>query len=107
VARNLLLYFEFFLILAVSLLLVWPQIQKLRTVVNENVPRISVIGFSQTDIQILQKILAGDKYESIAVDCGLSINTMKHRAQKLFEKLQVTDRTTFVTKYANRGAFLS
>ena len=56
--------------------------------------------FTAADAEILKEILAGSKYEAIAQEKGLSISTLKKHIRKLFQRLQVSDRITFMSKYA-------
>ena len=62
--------------------------------------------FTDKDVQILEKILSGEKYDTIARETGLALSTLKKHIQKLFIKLQVSCRTSFMSLYANHRIIL-
>jgi DNA-binding CsgD family transcriptional regulator len=105
-ARNLLLCFEFSLLAAVSLLLAWPQIQKLRATQKESVLKLPTSEFKPRDVTILQRILEGKKYDAVANECAISVHTLKHEVRALFQKLKISDRTTFLSTYAGHTILL-
>lgn len=68
----------------------------------EDIPILHLIAteFSERDRIILQQILAGDKYESIAYEHGLALSSLKRIIHGLFVKLAVGDRVVFMSRYA-------
>ncbi|MDR2575282.1 MAG: LuxR C-terminal-related transcriptional regulator [Treponema sp.] len=62
--------------------------------------------FTDKDVSILKKILSGEKYDTIARDTGQSINTLKKHVRRLFNMLQVSDRTSFMSLYAKHQVIL-
>jgi hypothetical protein len=57
--------------------------------------------FSQRDAKMLQSILAGEKYESIATQHGISLSSVKKRVKVLYEHLNQPDRESFTSIYAD------
>jgi len=57
--------------------------------------------FTEKDVAILKKILAGHKYEAIAKEEGMVLSTFKKHTRRLFGILRVNDRITFMALYAN------
>jgi hypothetical protein len=56
---------------------------------------------SDTDRDILQRILNGEKYLSIFTDHNISESTFKHQVMpKLFHLIGVADRRAFMTRYS-------
>jgi DNA-binding CsgD family transcriptional regulator len=52
------------------------------------------------ELAILQRILAGDKYESIARDYGMAVSTLKRRIRSLYTVIGVLDRADFMVRYS-------
>jgi DNA-binding CsgD family transcriptional regulator len=57
--------------------------------------------FNQRDIEILQSILRGNKYECIAGEQDISLSSVKKRVRILFDYINLPDRASFVTLYAD------
>ena len=57
--------------------------------------------FTEKDVVILKKILAGHKYEAIAKEEGMFLSTFKKHTRRLFGILRVNDRISFMALYAN------
>lgn len=55
--------------------------------------------FSKRDRDILRSILAGDKYEKIALDNEISISYLKKRISFLYKKLGVNTQVDFLIKF--------
>ncbi|HEY8563306.1 MAG TPA: response regulator transcription factor [Pyrinomonadaceae bacterium] len=56
-----------------------------------------------TETRILQQIVAGKSNKEIAYDLNVSENTVKTHVKNVFEKLQVSDRTSAATLAIRRG----
>ena len=56
-----------------------------------------------TETRILQQIVAGKSNKEIAYDLNISENTVKTHVKNVFEKLQVSDRTSAATLAIKRG----
>src|SRR5215213_1817542 len=56
-----------------------------------------------TETRILQQIVAGKSNKEIAYDLEISENTVKTHVKNVFEKLQVSDRTSAATLAIKRG----
>jgi hypothetical protein len=57
--------------------------------------------FNQRDVELLQLVLKGEKYEYIASKQSLSLSSVKKRAKFLYDHLKTPDRTSFVNIYAD------
>ncbi len=56
-----------------------------------------------TETRVLQQIVAGKSNKEIAYDLNISENTVKTHVKNVFEKLQVSDRTSAATLAIKRG----
>ena len=56
-----------------------------------------------TETRVLQQIVAGKANKEIAYDLNISENTVKTHVKNVFEKLQVSDRTSAATLAIRRG----
>jgi DNA-binding NarL/FixJ family response regulator len=63
--------------------------------------------FTEKDVSILEKILSGKKYDTIAIETGLAVSTLKKHIRHLFRMLQVSDRTSFISLYAKHKVILA
>jgi hypothetical protein len=63
--------------------------------------RLSRNAFTGRDIQILQKILNGDKYEAVASEFGIGLSTLKKRLTFLFSLLEISDKAHFLEQFEN------
>lgn len=55
--------------------------------------------FNQRDVELLQLVLKGEKYEYIASEQSLSLSSVKKRTKFLYDHLKVSDRTSFMSIY--------
>jgi hypothetical protein len=55
--------------------------------------------FNRRDIALLRSVLAGEKYESIAQDQGISLSSVKKRVRFLYDHLNLPDRASFMNNY--------
>lgn len=86
----------------VGILLFLPEIQKMRAHEEEassEPPERSTILLSAEERAVAECMLKGDKYDRIAIDLNISVPTVKRRAKRLFERLQVTNREEFLDRY--------
>ena len=56
-------------------------------------------GISRCDVDLLEKVLKNKKYKEIASELHGNSGTVRNRLNKLYDILQVGDRTGFITKY--------
>lgn len=56
-----------------------------------------------TETRVLRQIVAGKSNKEIAYDLNISENTVKTHVKNVFEKLQVSDRTSAATLAIRRG----
>ena len=89
-----------FLLLFLVVIVLQPEIHTIRT--RRRVPILNLRPelFAEEDSIILQKVLVGGKYESIAKDLGMPISTMKRHISRMFDLLQVSDRVSFMSRYS-------
>jgi hypothetical protein len=59
--------------------------------------------FTGQDLLVLQNILLGKKYETIAVEQQIGLSTLKKRVASLFSLLEVADRGQFLKRYEKHG----
>jgi hypothetical protein len=67
--------------------------------VTEKELRLDRKHFTGRDLLILQTILAGGKYEAIAVEQQMGLSTLKKRVASLFSLLEVPDKAQFLKRY--------
>jgi DNA-binding CsgD family transcriptional regulator len=112
VASSLIYIFATLFLLGIGILLFLPELLKIRNLQKtsaipeikepqKEVLRFPLDQFTRRDMQILQGILRGEKYEKIGGECGMALITLKKHVKVLFEKLDVKDRTEFLLKYVN------
>ena len=63
--------------------------------------RLSRNTFTGQDIQILRKILNGEKYEAVASELGMGLSTLKKRLTFLFSFLEISDKAHFLEQFEN------
>jgi DNA-binding CsgD family transcriptional regulator len=68
--------------------------------------KLSARYFSPRDVQILQQILARDKYEAIAAEQGIGLSTLKKMVASLFSLLALQNKTQFLKQYAHHTVML-
>jgi DNA-binding NarL/FixJ family response regulator len=66
---------------------------------NAAIMYLSRDDFLSKDIQILEKILYGQKYDSIAIEHNIALSTLKKRIHELFDFLEVRNKKAFLTCY--------
>ncbi|AEF85153.1 hypothetical protein TREPR_0991 [Treponema primitia ZAS-2] len=62
--------------------------------------------FTHRDVELLNRVLKGEKYESIATEFGIALSTLKNRLHLLFALIGVQDRTSFLSSYARHTLVL-
>jgi DNA-binding CsgD family transcriptional regulator len=68
--------------------------------------RLSASYFTSRDVLILQRLLAGDKYDLIAEECGMGLSTLKKLLASLFSLLALSNKTQFLKRYAHHTVML-
>jgi len=53
---------------------------------------------SEREIEVLQLIAAGHKYQEIAERLVISLNTVRHHTKNIYSKLEVNNRTQAIKK---------
>jgi hypothetical protein len=94
-------YLEYLVGIGFGVLLFLPEIKKMRSERKEAVLHLESAQFTKRDALMLQKVLAGDKYEAIAKDLGVAEVTLKKRLRGAFNSLGVDDRVSFLARYSN------
>jgi DNA-binding CsgD family transcriptional regulator len=62
--------------------------------------RLSPDQFTRRDVNMLNKVLEGEKYSSIAAEYGLAESTLKNRLRLLFGKIGVSDRVGLLASHS-------
>ncbi|MCL2230597.1 MAG: hypothetical protein FWC01_05835 [Treponema sp.] len=88
-------------IIFISFIILNPEIQIIKKKMEKMTLVLQPNLFTQKDSIILQKILAGEKYETIANDEGMALSTLKKQIKRMFNILKINDRTCFLSLYAN------
>jgi DNA-binding CsgD family transcriptional regulator len=83
-----------------DILLFLPKLQKRADTEQRPVIRLSPDIFTRRDVEILNKVLTGEKYAAIAAEYGLAESTLKNRLHTLFSKIGVPDRVSFLAGYS-------
>ena len=99
-ASNLPVYMNVALSPVIAGILLKPEIDWIKKRGRRMTLRLSPPRFTKKDALILEKIIQGEKYEAIAAEIQMPIGTLKRKIRNLFMKLQVSDRTLFLTLYA-------
>ena len=63
-----------------------------------NTAAIAALGLTRQEVKVLERLAAGQSNKEIARTLGVSPNTVKTHAARLFAKLQVSRRTQAVRK---------
>jgi LuxR family maltose regulon positive regulatory protein len=58
---------------------------------------------SEREIDVLQLIAAGYKYQEVADQLVISVNTVRHHTKNIYSKLEVNNRTQAIKKAHNLG----
>ena len=53
---------------------------------------------SEREIDVLQLIAAGHKYQEVAVQLVISLNTVRHHTKNIYSKLEVNNRSQAIKK---------
>ena len=77
-----------------------PEVQTIKMKRQEMILELPP-GFTEKDAVILRRILCGSKYEVIAKEEDMALSTLKKHVRRMFDLLQVNDRTDFLAMYAN------
>jgi DNA-binding CsgD family transcriptional regulator len=56
--------------------------------------------FTRRDVNMLNRVLEGEKYAAIAAEYGLAESTLKNRLRMLFGKIGVSDRIGFLVSHS-------
>jgi len=88
-------------IIAIAGIILKPEIYIIRKKKQEMILALPSDLFTEKDAAILRKIQAGQKYESIANEENQALSTFKKYIRRLFNILIVSDRTSFLSLYAN------
>jgi DNA-binding CsgD family transcriptional regulator len=64
------------------------------------VVRLSPDKFTRRDVNMLNRVLEGEKYAAIAAEYGLAESTLKNRLRLLFGKIGVADRVGLLVSHA-------
>ena len=62
-----------------------------------------VEGLTPKEKEVLKELAKGLRYKEIANDLGVSIETIRSHARKIYEKLQVQSRTEALNKVYGRS----
>ena len=92
-------------ITSIAVLLFYPRLKELDMHRNEYF--LSLKDFSERDLLWLQKVLEGERYQTIADISKVSESTVKCHMPELYKKLNVADKTEFLTLYHNTKFILS
>ena len=97
---------DFLMVMGITALLFIPEIKYLKNREKDMILHLSSGIFEEKDAAILEKILAGEKYETIAKEAGMAISTLKKHIRSMFERLRVSDRVNFMSMYAKHKIVL-
>ena len=61
------------------------------------------VAHGQREIEVLQLIAAGHKYQEVAERLVISLNTVRHHTKNIYSKLEVNNRTQAIKKAHNLG----
>ncbi|MDR0555148.1 MAG: hypothetical protein LBG76_10185 [Treponema sp.] len=100
-ALHLFQFLDFGLVICVAAIIFRREIRQILKPQKDQIFHLSSTLFSEKDLDILEKILSGQKYEAIALDTGQSISAVKKQIRGMFFKLQVNDRISFICRYSN------
>ena len=78
-----------------------PEIQIIRSNRRARILSLNSERFREEDAEILRRVLAGEKYEAIAKDLARPVSTIKRHIGRMFDALQVSDRVSFLSRYAD------
>jgi len=104
--QRILHFLLIFLLLFLVVVVFLPEIKIVRKKRRERVLSLKPGRFTEEDAAVLRKILSWEKYEAIAKDEGISVSTMKRRINRIFDMLQISDRASFLSRYAGHTIIL-
>lgn len=75
-----------------------------RKIVNQlqRIPQNNNYSISKREAMVLEELAKGNSYEEIAGALHISVKTIKFHIYRIYEKLQVHNRTQAIKKYYNR-----
>ena len=76
------------------------ELKKCLDTEQRSVIRLSPGTFTSREVDMLNKVLLGEKYSAIATDTGQAESTLKHKLPLLFKKIGVTDRISFLAGFS-------
>jgi len=59
-------------------------------------------GLSEREAEVLERLSRGDLYKEVAAQLSISIDTVRSHVRKIYEKLQVHNRSHAIEKYRGR-----
>jgi hypothetical protein len=95
--------FDFSVLVVITVMIFYPEIHKAWQRWKDSPISMTLDPalFNAQDVAMLRKILAGDKYVSIAArESDISVSTLKKRVRVLYSNLGVQDRTDFMARYS-------
>jgi DNA-binding CsgD family transcriptional regulator len=98
--QTLLTYILLALIITLALLIFLPEIKKLEEMQAAVLPLPAAL-FSERDVKLLERVLSGAKYDTIAREEGIALVTFKKYIHTIFYRIGVSDRTNFLARYSN------
>ena len=98
--ENLLYCLAFLMIRGFIGFLLLPELRKLLVRQESAVYRLSPSLFTHEDTVLLEKILGGEKYDSITSFCGTSDSALKKHLERMFWNVGVDGRISFIFRYA-------
>ena len=101
VASRLIQFADVPIIIFLVAIILKPELQAIQEKKRDKTLILRHDLFTEKDVVILKKILAGHKYEAIAKEEGMFLSTFKKHTRRLFGILRVNDRISFMALYAN------
>lgn len=71
---------------------------------NLTIPKEDQYGLSRRENEVLNFLTTGHSYKMIAVECNISVETVRSHIKKIYEKLQVHSATEAVSKILSKKA---
>lgn len=69
---------------------------------NVSNPEQAPLPITKREMQLLELLAKGLLYKEIAVELGITVGTVKQHIHKIYDKLQVNNRTEAINKYLRR-----
>ena len=70
---------------------------------NTQLPREVDLPLTKRELQILEQLSKGLLYKEIAVELGITIGTVKQHIHKIYDKLQVNNKTEAINLYNSKN----